>query len=79
MAIKKIELHLDALAAITLVIAAAIAFIAFQRYQYLDLLQDNLQRQMQQTMLELKVAHLEALLKKTAAKEAATPAAVKKE
>lgn len=76
--IKKVELHLDALAAIVLLIVAAIAFIAYQRYQYLDLLGDNLDRQWKQIHLESEVARLEVLLKKATAKEqAAAPSAQK--
>ena len=65
---RKVPLHLDALVAIGFLIAAAAAFIAYQRYQYLDLLQENLDRQVKQTQLEFQLARLEAIEKKCAAK-----------
>ena len=61
---RKFELHLDALIVIGVLFVSAVGIIAYQRYQYLDLLQDNLGRQMKQLSLELEVARLEALLKK---------------
>ena len=39
---KKIELHLDALITIIVVFILAISFIIFQRYQYSDVLQENI-------------------------------------
>jgi hypothetical protein len=72
---RKFELHLDALIAIALLIVAAVAFIAYQRYQYRELLQDNFDRQLKQVALEMQVAQLEALLKKAQAKEQAAVAA----
>ena len=39
---KKFELHLDALIAIVVVFALIIGFLLFQRYQYSDLLQENI-------------------------------------
>ena len=39
---KKIELHLDALITIIVVFILAISFILFQRYQYSDVLQENI-------------------------------------
>jgi hypothetical protein len=74
MVVKKFELHLDALIAIALLVAAAIGFIAFQRYQYLDLLRDNIDRQLKQVSLESQVAILELQLKKAQAREAAMTA-----
>lgn len=70
---RKVELHVDALAAIVLLIVAAVAFIAYQRYQYSDLLQDNVERQWKQMMLEFEVARLQALLEKVAPGAAAVP------
>jgi len=71
--VKKYELHLDALIAIALLIVAALAFIAYQRYQYLDLLGDNVERQWKIVQLNSEVARLESLLKKAEAKEQAAP------
>jgi hypothetical protein len=73
--VKKVELHVDALIAIALLIVAAVAFIAYQRHQYLDLLGDNVERQWKQMHLESEVARLEALLRKAAAATATAPAA----
>ena len=39
---KKIELHLDALITIVVVFVLAIGFLLFQRYQYADVLQKNI-------------------------------------
>ncbi|MNC85043.1 hypothetical protein D3C83_06150 [compost metagenome] len=64
--VRKVGLHVDALVAIVLLFVAAVGFIAYQRYQYSDLLEDNVNRQWNQMMLELEVARLEALLKKVA-------------
>ena len=75
---RKFELHLDALIAITLLIVAAVAFIAYQRYQYMDLLGDNVERQWKQMHLESEVARLEVLLKKAQAQEAAALASTDK-
>lgn len=61
---RKIELHVDALVVIGLLFVAAVGFIAYQRHQYTELLQDNVGRQMTQLSLELEVARLEALLKR---------------
>jgi hypothetical protein len=61
---RKVELHMDALGIIVLLFAAAVAFIAYQRHQYSDLLKDNLAQQMKQLSLELEVARLEVLLKR---------------
>ena len=38
---KKFELHLDALITIVAVFALVVAFLLYQRYQYSDLLQEN--------------------------------------
>ena len=38
---KKFELHLDALITIIVVFVLALSFILYQRYQYSDLLQEN--------------------------------------
>jgi len=40
--VKKFELHLDALIAMFVVFALIIAFLLYQRSQYLDLTQENL-------------------------------------
>jgi len=40
--VKKIELHLDALITIVVVFVLAIGFLLFQRYQYADVLQKNI-------------------------------------
>ena len=39
---KKIELHLDALITIIVVFVLAISFLLYQRYQYADVLQENI-------------------------------------
>ena len=39
---KKIELHLDALITIAVVFVLAISFLLFQRYQYSNVLQENI-------------------------------------
>lgn len=70
--VRKFELHLDALIVIVLLFVAAVGFIAFQRHQYSLLAQENSDRQMQQVLLELEVARLEAQLKK-ATNSAVTP------
>ena len=76
--VKKVELHIDALIAIALVIVAAVAFIAYQRHQYLDLLGDNMDRQWKMVHLESEVARLEALLKKAQAAQPPATAASQK-
>jgi len=40
--VKKFELHLDALITIAVVFVLAIGFLLFQRYQYADVLQKNI-------------------------------------
>jgi len=40
--VKKFELHLDALITIAVVFVLAICFLLFQRYQYADVLQKNI-------------------------------------
>jgi hypothetical protein len=40
--VKKIELHLDALITIIVVFVLAFSFVLYQRYQYSDLLQENI-------------------------------------
>jgi len=40
--VKKFELHLDALITIFVVFVLAIGFLLFQRYQYADVLQKNI-------------------------------------
>jgi hypothetical protein len=75
---RKFELHLDALIAIALLIVAAVAFIAYQRYQYMDLLGENVDRHWKQIHLESEVARLEVLLKKAHAQEAAALASREK-
>ena len=62
--VRKVQLHVDALAVIVVLVAAAVGFIAFQKYQYSDLLQENLSRQWKQLELEYEVARLEALVKR---------------
>lgn len=61
---RKFELHLDALIVIGFLFVSAVGFIAYQRHQYVLLLQDNVGRQLKQLSLELEVARLEALLKR---------------
>ncbi len=39
---KKIELHLDALFTIIVVFVLAISFLLFQRYQYSNVMQENI-------------------------------------
>ena len=60
---RKIELHMDAVIVIGILFLSAVCFIAFQRHQYSDLLQDNLERQMKQLSLEMEVARLEVQLR----------------
>ena len=69
---RKIELHMDALIVIVVLFVSAVCFIAFQRYQYSDLLQDNVERQLKQLSLEMEVARLEVQLKRTVIPGAAT-------
>ena len=64
MAVRKFELHLDALIVIVLLFVAAVGFIAFQRHQYSLLAQENSDRQLAQVKLEFEIARLEALLKR---------------
>jgi hypothetical protein len=40
--VKKIELHLDALFTIIVVFVLAISFLLFQRYQYSNVMQENI-------------------------------------
>ena len=40
--VKKIELHLDALITIVVVFVLAISFLLYQRHQYSDVLQENI-------------------------------------
>jgi hypothetical protein len=60
---RKIELHMDAVVVIGALFVSAVCFIAFQRHQYSDLLQDNVERQMKQLSLEMEVARLEVQLR----------------
>lgn len=61
---KKIGVHVDALVAIALVLVSAFGFIAWQRVEYSDLLQDNINRQWKQMLLETEVARLQVELRK---------------
>ena len=49
---KKIEIHMDALIAIVVVFALLAAFLIYQRYQYNDLLQENVDLQWENSSLE---------------------------
>lgn len=55
---KKVELHVDALAVIVLVFAASFGFNLYQRYQYSSLLQEHTQLQWkaQDTEFNWKIA-----------------------
>ena len=67
MAVRKFQLHLDALIVIVLLFVAAVGFIMFQRHQYARLAQENSDRQLAQVKLEYEIARLEALLKRATA------------
>ncbi len=60
---KKIELHIDALAAVIILIAASLGFNFYQRYQYLDLLQEHISLQWRSLTTEFNLSSREASLK----------------
>jgi hypothetical protein len=66
---RKFSLHLDALVAIGLLIAAAAGFIAYQRHQYQQVAQESIDHKMEKVILEARLARAEALLAKCAIKE----------
>lgn len=61
---KKLGLHVDALAALILVFLLSFGFNFYQRYQYADMLEEHISLQFQVANLELGAAMTEAKLKK---------------
>jgi hypothetical protein len=61
---KKFEFHLDALLTVIVVFVLAIGFIVYQRHQYSDVLQENIDltwdNEMLKVDLELKSAQLDS-------------------
>lgn len=60
---KKIGLHIDALAVIIFVFLASFSFNFYQRYQYSDLLREHISLQHRVLGMELSIATMEARLK----------------
>lgn len=70
---KKVELHVDALAVVVLVFAASFGFNLYQRYQYSSLLQEHTQLQWKAQDMDFNLRMSKARLEKcTAAAKAAT-------
>ena len=61
---KKIELHMDALIAIAVVFVLFGVFLLYQRYQYNDLLQENVDLQWENSSLEANLVLLTAQIDK---------------
>jgi len=61
---RKFELHMDALVVMVGVLVLAIAFLLYQRYQYSDLLQENVDLAWKNSSLEaelvMKTAQIDA-------------------
>ena len=55
---KKLELHMDALIAMFAVLALVIAFLVFQRYQYSNLLQENVDLLWENSTLEANLVFM---------------------
>lgn len=60
---KKIGLHIDALAVIIIIFIMSFGFNFYQRYQYSDLLKEHLALQQRNVGMEFSLASLEARLK----------------
>jgi hypothetical protein len=54
--VKKLELHMDALITIIIVFVLVIFFLIFQRYQYSQLTQENVDLQWENSQLEVNLA-----------------------
>ena len=61
---KQYTLHLDALLVITAVYLLAFGFIAYQRYQYADLLEEHVQLQWKAQDMEVNVHYLSGMLQR---------------
>lgn len=61
---KKLALHIDALAVIIIVFLTSFGFNLYQRYQYSDLLKEHIGLQLQVLSLELGVTVKDAKLQK---------------
>lgn len=61
---KKFELHLDALITLIAVFLLAFGFILYQRYQYSDLLQENVDLLWEKSNLEAENAVKTSLINK---------------
>ncbi len=61
---KKIELHIDALITIIIVFVLAIGFLLFQRYQYSDVLQENIDLTWDNEKLKVDLVYKASLLEK---------------
>jgi hypothetical protein len=59
---KKIGLHIDALAVIIIIFIMSFGFNFYQRYQYSDLLKEHLALQQRNLGMEFSLASLEARL-----------------
>lgn len=60
---KKIGLHIDALAVIVVVFITSFGFNLYQRYQYSDLLKDHIGLQLQVLSMELGAGMTDGMLK----------------
>jgi hypothetical protein len=60
---KKIGLHIDALAVIIIVFIASFGFNLYQRYQYSDLLKEHIALQQRTMGMEFSLASMDARLK----------------
>jgi hypothetical protein len=58
--VKKFELHMDALIAIVAVFALAVSFLIYQRHQYADLLQENVDLTWENSSLEADLVRMTA-------------------
>jgi hypothetical protein len=59
---KQFTFNLDALIVVSIIFFVAISFIGYQRYQYSDLLEENVQLQWKAQDLEINVNYLKAKL-----------------
>lgn len=73
---RKFELHLDALITLITIIVLAVGFILYQKYQYSDLLQENVdlhwENESLKANLELKRALYEKCMQKAESSDANT-------
>jgi hypothetical protein len=60
--IKKVELHVDAIAVIVLVFVASFGFNLYQRYQYSDLMEEHVELQWRAQDTEINWKYVKGLL-----------------